>query len=90
MSWEGDFTTAGQPSLDKLLDDSFFSGPLVFCFFFFFFFFISRSYVSVPETPGRMQKNEQRAPRFGRLCKKYARKVLFKAEGMYRYEEICM
>ena len=34
MSWEGDFTTAGQPSLDKVSNDSFFSGPLVFFVFF--------------------------------------------------------
>lgn len=34
MSWEGDFTTAGQPSLDKVSNDSFFSGPLVFLVFF--------------------------------------------------------
>lgn len=54
-------STAGQPSLDDVSDDSLFSG------LFSFFFPISVNYMSVPETASRITSEK-----FG---KKYARTV---------------
>lgn len=69
-----------RPSLDNVLEDSFFGG------LFFFPFSVPGSYVSVPETQSLITAdNKERAPTFGRLCKKYARTALFKSASMHCY-----